>query len=84
MTRPTAPQHVTALAATDTPQGWREHKKDGGVLIDVPSGKTLVSGLSMPHSPRWIPDPSRGSARQGRLWMLESGTGGFRQGRRYR
>jgi uncharacterized protein (TIGR03032 family) len=62
------PRYVTALAATDTPQGWREHKKDGGVLVEVPSGKVLVSGLSMPHSPRWV---------QGRLWMLESGTGGL-------
>jgi uncharacterized protein (TIGR03032 family) len=62
------PRYVTALAATDTPQGWREHKKNGGALVEVPSGKTLVSGLSMPHSPRWV---------QGRLWMLESGTGGL-------
>jgi uncharacterized protein (TIGR03032 family) len=63
-----APRYVTALAATDTPQGWREHKKDGGVLVDVPSGNILVRGLSMPHSPRLV---------QGRLWMLESGKGGL-------
>ena len=45
---------VTALAATDTPQGWRQHKKDGGVLVDVPSSEViLLRGLSMPHSPRW-------------------------------
>jgi uncharacterized protein (TIGR03032 family) len=62
------PRYVTALAATDTPQGWREHKKDGGVLIEVPSGNILVRGLSMPHSPRWV---------QGRLWLLESGRGGI-------
>ena len=62
------PRYVTALAATDTTQGWREHKKDGGVLVEVPSGNILVRGLSMPHSPRWV---------QGRLWMLESGTGGI-------
>ena len=62
------PRYVTALAATDTPQGWREHKKDGGVLLEVPSGKVLVGGLSMPHSPRWVRD---------RLWLLESGTGGL-------
>jgi uncharacterized protein (TIGR03032 family) len=62
------PRYVTALAATDTPQGWREHKKDGGVLMEFPSGKVLVSGLSMPHSPRWVRD---------RLWLLESGTGGL-------
>jgi uncharacterized protein (TIGR03032 family) len=63
-----APRYVTALAATDTPQGWRDHKKDGGVLVEVPSGDILVRGLSMPHSPRWL---------QGRLWLLESGKGGL-------
>src|SRR5262249_54292557 len=63
-----APRYVTALAAADTPQGWREHKKDGGVLLDVPSGEVVVGGLSMPHSPRWYHD---------RLWVLESGKGGL-------
>jgi uncharacterized protein (TIGR03032 family) len=62
------PRYATALAATDTPQGWREQKKDGGVLIDIPSNAILVRGLSMPHSPRWV---------NGRLWLLESGTGGI-------
>jgi uncharacterized protein (TIGR03032 family) len=62
------PRFVTALAATDTAQGWREHKKDGGVLVDVPSNTVLLRGLSMPHSPRWV---------QQRLWLLESGTGGI-------
>jgi uncharacterized protein (TIGR03032 family) len=36
------------------------------VLIDVPSGETIVAGLSMPHSPRW---------HRGKLWVCESGTG---------
>jgi uncharacterized protein (TIGR03032 family) len=36
------------------------------VLLDVESGETAVSGLSMPHSPRW---------HDGRLWLLESGEG---------
>jgi uncharacterized protein (TIGR03032 family) len=57
---------ATALAATDTPQGWRDHKKDGGVLLEVPSSTVLLRGLSMPHSPRW---------HGGRLWLLESGKG---------
>ncbi len=63
-----APRYVTALAAVDAPQGWRPHKKDGGVLVDVPTGEILLRGLSMPHSPRWA---------DGRLWLLESGTGGL-------
>jgi uncharacterized protein (TIGR03032 family) len=60
--------YVTALAATDSPQGWRQHKKDGGILMEAPSGNVLVSGLSMPHSPR---------LHRNRLWMLESGRGGL-------
>ena len=64
-----APRYVTALAATDTPQGWREHKKDGGVLAgSAQRRRDRRRGLSMPHSPRWYRD---------RLWLLESGTGGL-------
>jgi uncharacterized protein (TIGR03032 family) len=57
---------VTALGATDTPQGWREDKARGGVLVDVPSGEIVAHGLSMPHAPRWY---------GGKLWVLESGKG---------
>ncbi len=63
-----APRDVTALAAVDEPQGWRRHKKDGGVLVDISTGVILLRGLSMPHSPRWV---------DGRLWLLESGAGGL-------
>jgi uncharacterized protein (TIGR03032 family) len=62
------PRYVTALGITDTPGGWRENKKNGGVLLEVPSGEVLLRGLSMPHSPRWY---------DGRLWLLESGQGGI-------
>ena len=61
-------RYVTALAASDTPQGWRAHKKDGGILIDVPNSAVIADGLSMPHSPRM---------HGGRLWLLESGNGGL-------
>ncbi len=57
---------VTALGETDEAGGWRENKARGGVLIDVASSETVISGLSMPHSPRWYRD---------RLWLLESGEG---------
>lgn len=60
------PKYVTALGATDAPQGWREKKADGGCLMDVDSGEIVASGLSMPHSPRW---------HAGKLWLLESGKG---------
>ena len=62
------PRYVTALGDVDTPAGWRENKARGGILIDVESGETIVHCLSMPHSPRWY---------HGRLWLLESGDGGF-------
>jgi len=59
-------RYVTALGQTDGAGGWRANKKDGGILLEVPSGDILLRGLSMPHSPRW---------HQGNLWLLESGTG---------
>lgn len=61
-------RYVTALGQTNTPGGWRQNKKDGGILIDVDSGEMITTGLSMPHSPRWY---------RGRLWLLESGRGGL-------
>lgn len=60
------PRYVTALGETDTQGGWRPNKASGGCIIDVASGETVVRGLSMPHSPR---------LHDGRLWVLESGTG---------
>jgi len=60
------PSYVTALGTTDTPGGWRADKPRGGCLMDVPTGTIIAGGLSMPHSPRW---------HDGRLWVLESGTG---------
>jgi uncharacterized protein (TIGR03032 family) len=60
------PKYVTALGETDAVEGWRPGKATGGVLIDVPSGEVVCRGLSMPHSPRF---------HEGRVWVLESGTG---------
>ena len=59
-------KYVTALGETNEPGGWRENKRDGGLLIDVDSKKIIARGLSMPHSPRWY---------NGKLWVLESGEG---------
>lgn len=60
------PKYVTALGETDTKDGWRANKPHGGCLIDVSSDTIVIRGLSMPHSPR---------LHDGRLWLLESGTG---------
>ena len=61
------PRYISALGMTDTHQGWRANKAAGGVLMDLDSGgKPIVTGLSMPHSPRWY---------RNQLWLLESGDG---------
>lgn len=60
------PAFVTAMAETDTPQGWRPNKATSGCLIEVPSGQTVARGFAMPHSPR---------VHGGRVWVLDSGTG---------
>jgi uncharacterized protein (TIGR03032 family) len=46
--------------------GWRDRRRDGGQILEVPGGRVVVAGLSMPHSPRLY---------RGRLWVLNSGTG---------
>ena len=60
------PRFVTALAQTDTPGGWRQHKGTSGVIWDLGTDTAVVGGLSMPHSPRW---------HNGKLWVLQSGIG---------
>ena len=60
------PKYATALGTTDSVGGWRENKARGGVLLDVTSGESILTGLSMPHSPRLY---------NGNTWLLESGDG---------
>lgn len=60
------PRYLTALGDTNTPQGWRANKRNGGLLIDMLTNEVITRGLSMPHSPRWYDN---------RLWVLESGRG---------
>jgi uncharacterized protein (TIGR03032 family) len=60
------PRYVTAVSKSDTIDGWRDRRFDGGIVIDLQSGKIVMGGLSMPHSPRIY---------AGRLWVLNSGTG---------
>lgn len=62
----TGPRYVTVLSETDTVDGWREHKLDGGCLLEVPSGRVVVRGLAMPHSPRLY---------RNQLFFLNSGFG---------
>lgn len=62
------PAYVTAVGPTDVADAWRDHRKGGGVAIDVASGDLVAQGLSMPHSPR---------VHDGRLWLLNSAAGDF-------
>ena len=62
------PAFVTAVSTSDVHEGWRQHRAAGGVVVSVPDGEIVAHGLSMPHSPRW---------HDGRLYLLNSGTGDF-------
>jgi uncharacterized protein (TIGR03032 family) len=61
-------RYLTAVSTTDVVDGWRERRRDGGCVLEVPGGNKVADGLSMPHSPR---------VHRGRLWVLNSGTGYF-------
>ncbi|MEL7038495.1 MAG: TIGR03032 family protein [Cyanobacteria bacterium J06592_8] len=62
------PGYVTSVSQVDYVDGWREHRKNGGCVIDFKSNEIILTGLSMPHSPRFY---------QGKLWILNSGRGDF-------
>ena len=62
------PAYVTCLSRSNVFEGWRDKRRDGGVVLDVRSGEVAAAGLSMPHSPR---------LHDGTLWILQSGTGEF-------
>ncbi len=62
------PRYVTMVSKTDVNDGWREHRHDGGLVMDIETNEIIASNLSMPHSPRW---------HQGKLWLLNSGKGEF-------
>ena len=60
------PVRLTAVSTSDVVDGWCDRRRDGGVVLEVPSGRVVASGLSMPHPPR---------VQDGRLWVLNSGAG---------
>ena len=46
---------ATAFGRFETSRGWQSALGAGsGVLFDVESGADVVTGLTQPHSPRWI------------------------------
>lgn len=62
------PRYVSAVSKSDVADGWREKRRDGGVVIDMRSNDIVLDGLSMPHSPRLA---------GGQLYLADSGTGRF-------
>jgi uncharacterized protein DUF4915 len=38
------PRYVTAVSKSDTIDGWRDRRFDGGIVIDVQSGKIVMGG----------------------------------------
>jgi uncharacterized protein (TIGR03032 family) len=62
------PRYVTAISQSDVVDGWRDKRRDGGCLMDVRSKEVILTGLSMPHSPRFY---------RNKLWLLNSGKGEF-------
>jgi len=59
-------KYLTAHGEGNERQGWRENKRDGGVIIDFDSREVISRGLAMPHSPRVYAN---------RLFVLDSGRG---------
>lgn len=62
------PAYVTCVSQSDVADGWRDRRRGGGCVLDVRTNEVIVSGLSMPHSPRVYRD---------QLWLLDSGSGHF-------
>ncbi|BCS95690.1 TIGR03032 family protein [Desulfoluna limicola] len=60
------PRYVTLRNQSDAPHGWREDQAKGGCLMDVRTGKPILTDLCVPHSPR---------IHGNQLWLLNSGTG---------
>ena len=62
------PKYVTAVSRSNTIDGWRDRRRDGGIVIDVDANEIVCDGLSMPHSPRM---------HNGTLYLHNAGSGEF-------
>ncbi len=57
-------RYVTAFSQSSSNESWRQNAGlETGIVLDVQTGRSVVTALSMPHSPRWY---------QGRLYYLNS------------
>ena len=62
------PAYATCVSRSDANEGWRDYRREGGLVVDLRTNEIVCEGLSMPHSPRLY---------QNRLWLLNSGSGEF-------
>ncbi|MCC7265029.1 MAG: TIGR03032 family protein [Candidatus Latescibacteria bacterium] len=62
------PRYASAVSSSDVADGWRDRRRDGGLVIDIDTDEIVLTGLSMPHSPRLV---------DGVLYLADSGTGRF-------
>ena len=62
------PAYASIVGVSNERDGWRAHRNDGGVIVDMRTDKIVVTGLSMPHTPR---------LHKGKLYFLEAGRGWF-------
>jgi uncharacterized protein (TIGR03032 family) len=60
--------YVSIIGSSNVNGGWREHRTNGGLIMDARTNKVVCEGLSMPHTPRLYRD---------KLWILEAGSGRF-------
>ena len=60
------PAYVTTVGTEDVAGSWRNQRTSGGLVLEIQTGSPVVSGLSMPHSPRVYDQ---------KLWVLDSGRG---------
>ena len=63
-----APAFVSSVSTSDAPDGWRDRRQTGGVVVEIQDSETVCGELCMPHSPRWYRE---------QLWVLNSGRGEF-------
>ena len=46
------PAYATCVSRSDANEGWRDYRREGGLVVDLRTNEIVCEGLSMPHSPR--------------------------------
>lgn len=60
------PAYASIVSDSNVEGEWREDRNGGGMIMDMRTDEIIVSGISMPHTPRIHNDT---------LWFLESAKG---------